>query len=59
MDNQTTLAGVATESTPLFALTVQWYHVKALVRWFRMRRACAKWNADIPLIRAPRLTLAR
>jgi hypothetical protein len=25
MDNQTTLAGVATESTPLFALTVQWY----------------------------------
>jgi hypothetical protein len=24
MDNQTTLAGVATESSPLFALTVQW-----------------------------------
>lgn len=24
--------------------------MKALVRWFRMRRACAKWNADIPLI---------
>lgn len=26
--------------------------MKALIRWFRMRRACAKWNADIPLIRA-------
>jgi len=26
--------------------------VKAVVRWFRMRRACAKWNADIPLILA-------
>ena len=26
--------------------------MKRIVRWFRMRRAVAKWNADIPLIMA-------